>query len=71
MVGRLIVAALEKVGHDVTRQRLLDVITETGRFDLGGIELTFGPNDNQGMDKVFFTQIQPDGSFKAINHAAR
>ena len=71
LVGRLMVAILNELGRDVTRQRLLDAMVSTGRFDLGGIELTFGANDNQGMDKVFFTQIQSDGSYKAINRATR
>lgn len=68
LVGRLIIAALDRAGRDVTRQRLLDVIRDTGRFDLGGIELTFGPNDNQGLDRVFFTEIQSDGSIKPLNN---
>lgn len=69
IVGRLVLATLNKVGPDVTRQRFLDTLIQTGRIDLGGIELTFGPNDNQGMDKVFFTRMQPDGSYKALNRA--
>jgi len=68
MVGRLVTSALKKVGRKVSREKLLDVIRDTGGFDLGGIELAFGPDDNQGLDRVFFTEIQPDGSFKAIKN---
>ena len=67
MVGRLVIAALEKLGHDVTRAGLLDTIYNVGTFDLGGIKLQYGPKHNQGMDTVFFTIIQPDGSFKAVD----
>ncbi len=66
MVGRLTIMALAKIDGDVTRQKLMDVIASTGTFDLGGVTLTFGPDDNQGMDQVFLTVIQPDGSFKAV-----
>ena len=67
MVGRLIIAALEKLGQDVTRAGLLETIYNVGTFDLDGIKLQYGPKNNQGMDKVFFTIIQPDGSFKAVD----
>ena len=66
MVGRLAIMALEKIDGEVTRQKLMDVIASTGSFDLGGVTLTYGPDDNQGMDQVFLTVIQPDGSFKAV-----
>jgi ABC-type branched-subunit amino acid transport system substrate-binding protein len=67
MVGRLVVAALEKLGDDLTRAGLLATIREVGTFDLGGIELNYGPDDNQGMDQVFLTVIQADGSLKAAD----
>lgn len=66
LVGRLAVAALEHAGAEPTRRSFLDAIYETGSFDLGGVTLTYGPGDNQGMDRVFLTIIQPDGSFKAV-----
>ncbi len=66
MVGRIAIMALAKIDGEVTRQKLMDVIASTGSFDLGGVTLTYGPDDNQGMDQVFLTVIQPDGSFKAV-----
>ena len=68
MVGRLIIEALGKVKGPVTRAGLLSTIKEVGTFDLGGITLSYGPDDNQGMDQVFFTVIQADGKFKPIDH---
>jgi branched-chain amino acid transport system substrate-binding protein len=67
LVGRLAIAALDKAGKDVTRETLLKTIKDTGRFDIGGLEMTYGPDDNEGLDKVFMTVIQPDGSFKAVD----
>ncbi|MEX2631444.1 MAG: ABC transporter substrate-binding protein [Tistlia sp.] len=66
LVGRLAIAALEQSGAEPTRQSFLDAVYGTGSFDLGGVTLTYGPGDNQGMDRVFLTVIQPDGSFKAV-----
>ena len=71
MVGRLVVAALEHLGEPVTRQELLSKIKEIGNFDLGGVTLTYGPGDNQGMDRVFLTVIQADGSFEEVDRLAR
>jgi branched-chain amino acid transport system substrate-binding protein len=65
MVGRLVIAALARVVGEPTRQSLLKALS-SGTYDLGGAKLTFGPNDSQGMDEVFLTIIQKDGSFKAV-----
>jgi hypothetical protein len=35
-------------------------------FDLGGITLAYGKDDNQGMDQVFLTVIQGEGKFKPV-----
>lgn len=66
VVGRLVAQALEKLGEPVTRRGLLSTIARVGIFDLDGIVLTYGPEDNQGMDRVFLTVIQPDGRFQAV-----
>ena len=71
MVGRLIVEALGKLEGPVTRESLLSTIKEVGTFDLDGITLSFGPDDNQGMDQVFLTVIQADGSFKPVDRLQR
>lgn len=71
LVGRLAIAALEKAGPHPTRAALLQAIKDTGVFEIGGLTMTFGPNDNEGLDKVFMTVIQPDGSFKAVDRLIR
>jgi branched-chain amino acid transport system substrate-binding protein len=66
MVGRLVVAALDKVQGDITRAALLDAITKSGTFDLGGITLRYSADRNRGSDTVFLTVIQSDGGFKSV-----
>jgi branched-chain amino acid transport system substrate-binding protein len=66
LVGRLTIAALEKAGSDPTREGLLKAIKETGKFDIGGLLMTFSPQKNEGLDQVFMTVIQADGSFKSV-----
>jgi ABC-type branched-subunit amino acid transport system substrate-binding protein len=67
LVGRAIIAALEKVSGDPTRQALIDAVQKSGTMDLGGFKLSYSPSSNRGSDQVFLTVIQPDGSFKAVD----
>jgi ABC-type branched-subunit amino acid transport system substrate-binding protein len=71
LVGRLAIAALERAGPEPTRAGLLKAIKEGGTFDIGGLQMTYGPDDNEGLDKVFMTVIQPDGSFKPVDRLIR
>jgi len=71
VVGRLVAAALERISGEPTRQALLDAIANGGAFDFGGAKLTYGPSDNQGMDDVFLTVIQPDGAFRPVTKLTR
>ncbi len=71
IVGRLVIGALEQLGKQVTRKKLLSTIKAVGRFDLDGVVLSYGANDNQGMDRVFLTVIQPDGKFKTVDRLSR
>jgi branched-chain amino acid transport system substrate-binding protein len=71
LVGRLVIEALKRVPGEPTREALLDAITSTGAFALDGIELIYGPAKNQGMDQVFFTILQGDGSFKPVTRLVK
>ena len=66
-VGKLLGMALAKVEGEPTREKLLDAFYSTGTFDLGGVSVTFGKGDNQGMDNIYLTVIQADGTFKPVD----
>jgi len=70
LVGRLAIAALERVDGEPTRQAFLDVIAKGGAFDFGGMKLSYGPSNNQGSNDVFLTVIQPDGRVKPVTTLA-
>ena len=57
---------LEDAGQDLNRASFLDAVNRAGIVDLGGVEMTFGPGDNQGMNDVFLTRITADGTFEPI-----
>ena len=70
IVGRFVVEAVDRAGPDLTRNGFINAVTLTGLHDLGGFELEFGPIDNQGSDRVFLTEIGPDGRYRAIERLA-
>jgi branched-chain amino acid transport system substrate-binding protein len=67
LVGRLVVAALEKIGTEPTRKALLDAISDSS-FDFEGFKLVYRPNDNQGSNEVWLTAITADQSFRPITN---
>ena len=59
IVGRLFSAIASQVKGDLTRERFIDTMESVGDFNLGGLTLSFGPNDHQGMDSIYLTTIYP------------
>lgn len=64
LVGRLVIEALSRVSGEPRREALLDAIAGSGSFNLGGITLNYDRDNNQGMNDVFFTILQPDGTYR-------
>lgn len=64
--GRLVVAALEDAGPEVTRKGFLELLRSGRLADLDGMPLHFGIDSNQGSNEVFLTQIRADGSFLEV-----
>ena len=66
LTGRLALAALDAAGTDLTRESYLAALGDLQTLDFGGVTMTFGPDDNQGMDDVFLTRITKDGGFEKV-----
>jgi ABC-type branched-subunit amino acid transport system substrate-binding protein len=69
LVGRVTLRALEEAGQNLTRQKLLQAMLDLGSFDMGGIQFSYGPGDNQGLDDVFMTEIGENGGFETVRAA--
>jgi branched-chain amino acid transport system substrate-binding protein len=69
--GRLAAVALELAGPNPTRAALLQIVSDVGRFDIGGNIMTFGDKSRDDPPKVFLTVIQPDGSFKPVDRLSK
>jgi ABC-type branched-subunit amino acid transport system substrate-binding protein len=66
LTGRLAIEALKAAGVELTRDSFLAAMNGLGTVDFGGVTMTFGPGDNQGMDDVFLTRITQDGGFQPV-----
>ncbi|MBL8734282.1 MAG: ABC transporter substrate-binding protein [Planctomycetes bacterium] len=58
LVGRFFTEMVQRAGKELTREALLDTVAATTSLDLGGLQLAFGKQDNQGSDSVFLTTIE-------------
>ena len=67
MAGRLAIASLERCGRDASRDCFLDILNHSETIEIDEFELQYGPNDNQGSDKVFLTVIGPLGTYLPAN----
>jgi ABC-type branched-subunit amino acid transport system substrate-binding protein len=57
--AKILVEGLERPGRNLTRQSFIRAIKSVNDFDLGiKNRLSFGPNDNQGLDQVYYTVIR-------------
>ncbi|RMH29973.1 MAG: ABC transporter substrate-binding protein [Planctomycetota bacterium] len=61
IAGRMFCDALAKAGAEPTREGLLNAFHSMSSVDYGGITLTFGQDDNQGLDQVFLTRLTATG----------
>ena len=67
IAGRLAIAALERCGQQVNRDCFLDILNHSEPIEIDEFQLQYGPNDNQGSDKVFLTVLGPLGTFHPAN----
>ncbi len=67
IAGRLTVQVLEECGANPTPAHFLAQVAEVGRFSIGGFSLQYGPEDNQGSNRVFLTRIEANGELAALS----
>ena len=68
LAGRLAVAGLKACGPDLSRACLLQSVRNAGAIVIDGIQLEYGPDDNQGSDAVFLTVIGADGKYHGVEN---
>jgi ABC-type branched-subunit amino acid transport system substrate-binding protein len=61
--AKVLAEGLKRAGPRPTRQKLRDALESLRRYDLGGLELGYGPGDHTGLDYTDLSIIDASGRF--------
>jgi ABC-type branched-subunit amino acid transport system substrate-binding protein len=56
--GRVLVAALDQAGKDLSREKLIDTFHGMSKLELGGMVFSFSPSNHQGSNAVYITTVK-------------
>jgi ABC-type branched-subunit amino acid transport system substrate-binding protein len=62
--AKVLVEGLRRAGPNPTRAKLLAALETIRKFDIGGLEVSYGPDDHSGLDFADLSIIGSDGKFK-------
>ena len=61
--AKVLVEGLQRAGKNPTRERLRAALEGIKNFNLGGLEIGYGPDDHTGLDFVDLSIVGADGRF--------
>jgi serine/threonine protein kinase len=68
IVARVLCAGLEKVGPDLTTERLVEALETIQGLDFGiGTKISFGPSEHQASHKVWAITLDEQGQFRDLD----
>ena len=62
--AKVLVEGLRRAGPKPTRDKVVTGLESIRKFDLGGLEISYGPDDHTGLDFADLSIIGSDGKFK-------
>jgi ABC-type branched-subunit amino acid transport system substrate-binding protein len=62
--AKVLVEALRRAGPNPTRAKVLAALESIKKFDIGGLEVSYAPDDHTGLDFADLSIIGADGKFK-------
>ncbi|MBX9870366.1 MAG: ABC transporter substrate-binding protein [Burkholderiaceae bacterium] len=62
--AKVLVEGLRRAGPKPTRERIQAALENLGKFDIGGLEVHFSPEDHTGLDFADLAIITADGRFR-------
>lgn len=62
--AKVLVEALRRAGPKPSRERIQTALEGLGKFDIGGLEVNFSPQDHTGLDFADLSIITSDGRFR-------
>jgi len=57
IAAKVIHKAIKDAGTSVSSEKLKKQLDGMTNYDLGGLKVSFGPNDHRGLDAVYLTRI--------------
>ena len=61
--AKVLVEGLQRAGKNPTRERLRAALEGIKNFNLGGLEIGYGPDDHTGLEFVDLSIVGADGRF--------
>ena len=62
--AKVLVEGLRRAGPKPTREKVQTALESIQKFDLGGLEISYGPDDHTGLDFADLSIIGTDGRFR-------
>ncbi|MDZ4239210.1 MAG: ABC transporter substrate-binding protein [Hydrogenophaga sp.] len=62
--AKVLVEGLKRAGPKPTREKVHAALESLRKFDLGGLEISYGPDDHSGLDFADLAMIGTDGRFR-------
>ena len=68
LAARFVIHVLQQIDDsEPTRKALLDYIFNTQKFDIGGVNLFFKEGENQGLHRVYMTEIGKNNQIRTLD----
>jgi branched-chain amino acid transport system substrate-binding protein len=64
VAAKVLVEALRRSGNAPSRESVIGALDGMNKFNLGGMILSYGPNNHSGLDYVDLSIISPTGKFE-------
>ena len=68
LAAKALCLIIKSMEGDMTRENFIKAAEGQAGIDLGGVKLSFNPQQHQGITDVFFTQVVPGGFIKPLEH---
>jgi len=68
LAAKALCAILRNLENPITRDSFIKAAEGQRGTELGGINITFSPDNHQGVNDVFFTQVVPGGFIKPVTN---
>ncbi|EKD98082.1 MAG: Extracellular ligand-binding receptor, partial [uncultured bacterium] len=62
--AKVLVEGLKRAGPKPTREKIHAALESLRKFDLGGLEISYAPDDHSGLDFADLAIIGTDGKFR-------